>query len=61
MATIVGMGAKKKASEKENKKIIDLKAEIARLEEKVEEVEKAKAILVSENEDLKAEIARLKK
>lgn len=60
MATVIGMGAKKKASEKENKEIKTLKAEIAKLEEKVKETEEANATLVSENNDLKAEIAKLK-
>ena len=60
MATLVGMGAKnKKTSEKDNKIITELKVQIAKLEEKVEETEKAKAILASENEELKAKIAKL--
>lgn len=62
MAISIGLGTKKKkTTEKDNKEITKLKAEIAKLEEKVEEAEKAKVVLVSENEDLKAEIARLKK
>lgn len=61
MATTIGMGAKTKAPEKDNIEIEKLKAEIAKLEEKVVETEKTNAILVSENEDLKAEIAKLKK
>ena len=61
MATLVGLGSKKKRiSEKDNKEMTRLKAEVAKLEEKVEDAEKAKVVLVSENEDLKAEIAKLK-
>lgn len=61
MATTIGMGAKKKASGKENTEAKNLKAKIAELEKEntdlIKSVEKAK----KENEGLKAKIAELEK
>lgn len=75
MAQRVGMGAKKKASEKENTEVKNLKAKIAVLEKaeaekeaKIAELEKENVetiknveTLQKENEALKAEVAKLKK
>ena len=62
MATTIGMGAKKKAPEKENsKEVKSLKAKIAELEKENTDLIKSVEETKKENEGLKAKIAELEK
>lgn len=61
MSTLVGMGAEKKASGKENKEVKDLKAKIAELEKENTDLIKSVEETKKENEGLKAKIAELEK
>ena len=54
MATTIGMGVKSKAPEKDNNEVEKLKAKIVELEEMKEN-------LTVQNEQLKAEIAKLQR
>lgn len=61
MATVIGMGANKKAKKEDNKKVNELNAKIAELEK--ENIDLIKKIEESqkENEGLNAKIAELEK